>query len=130
MKIKTSALGNFLRQAPARAKRGFSVTETPATGSSRTKTCDEQRSNLEMLLDDSMRGNAAAHSTMDALMYSLRSGTAALSREDVRHRLAALDEKQMRDVCTLLQKRNPNVAKSWTSDEIECFVTARAARHA
>jgi hypothetical protein len=74
--------------------------------------------------------NPAAQSTIDALMYSLRSGTAALSREDVRQRLAALDENQMRDVCPRLQKRNPNVAKSWTSDEIECFVTAWAARHA
>lgn len=93
-----------------------------------------KRSNLDILLDDDvsfdtamfvvtdryMRGNPAANSTIDALMFSLRSGTAALKRQDVRQRLAALDERQLRDICKQLLNRH--VAKPWSAAEVEMFV--------
>ena len=74
-------------------------------------------------------GDPAAASTVDALMYSLREGVVALRRDDVLQRLGALDEQQMRTACTQLLKRNPNIAKSWEPDEIECLVIAWAACH-
>jgi hypothetical protein len=102
-----------------------------------------ERSNLELLLDEDvsfdramgivadrqLRGNPAAQSTVDALMYSLRSGCAALSRRDVQQRLTAVDEEQLRDICTLLQKRNPNIAKPWPAGEIEKLVMTWATCH-
>jgi hypothetical protein len=42
----------------------------------------------------------------------LRSGTPALKRQDVRQRIANVDERQMQDICNQLQNRNPKVAKS------------------
>jgi hypothetical protein len=100
-----------------------------------------ERSNLEILLDRNisfdaacsivadrwMRGNPAAQSTIDALMYSFRSSTTVLSRPDVQRRLAMLDERQMRNCCALLQNRN--VAKSWTANEAEMFVIVWARCH-
>jgi hypothetical protein len=74
-------------------------------------------------------GDPAAASTIDALMYSLRQGAGALSRDDVQRRLGALDEQQMRDACAQLLKRNPDVAKSWGPDEIECLVIAWTVCH-
>jgi hypothetical protein len=73
--------------------------------------------------------NPAAQSTIDALLYSLRSGVAALARQDVQRRLAAADENQLRQMCALLQRRNPRIAPSWSDAEIENLIEAWAARH-
>jgi hypothetical protein len=67
--------------------------------------------------------------TVDALMYSFRSGTAVLARNDVQQRLATICEQQMREVCTLLKKRNPKIARSWSDDEIEKLIIAWATCH-
>ena len=80
-------------------------------------------------LNDPRRYGGAAQSTIDALMYSLRSGTPALKRQDVRQRIAAVDERQMRNICKQLQNRNPKVAKSWTAEEVEAFVIVWAMCH-
>ena len=58
-------------------------------------------------------------STIDAVMYSLRGGTAVLARDDVRHRLAAIDESRLREMIVLLQKRDGRIAPRWSDDEIE-----------
>lgn len=71
----------------------------------------------------------AASSTIDALMYSLRKGTAVLARSDVQQRLGDVDQDQMRNICKQLQNRNPAVAKSWTGGEVEMLVIAWAACH-
>ena len=102
-----------------------------------------KRSDLDLLLDDGvfsdcamgiigdrqLRGNPAAKSTIEALMYSLRAGAKALARDDVQRRVAVLDERQMHACAKQLQHRNPNVAKSWSKDEIEQFVAVWAACH-
>lgn len=71
----------------------------------------------------------AVKSTIDALMYSLRAGVKALARDDVQRRIAMLNEWQMHDCCKQLQHCNPNIAKSWTKDEIEKLVAIWASCH-
>jgi transposase len=66
-------------------------------------------------------GRAAA-STVDALVYQLRKGGAALSDPDARRRLAKLSEQQMHEVSARLQKFMPHVARPWMLDEVEVFV--------
>ena len=70
-----------------------------------------------------------AQSTIDAVMYSLRNGVAALSRADVRGRLAVIDEKQVREMIVLLQTRDGRIAAQWSDGEIEQLVTAWATCH-
>jgi hypothetical protein len=67
-----------------------------------------------------MADSAAAQSTVDALLFSLRSGTAVLSRQDVRRRLTDINENQVREICALLQKREPR----WSDDELEKLLEA------
>ena len=67
---------------------------------------------------------AASRSTVYALMYSLRLGCPTLSRQDVQQRLAAVDERQMHDICARLQKFKAEIAKPWTADEVERLVIA------
>ena len=68
-------------------------------------------------LNDSSRF-ATPQSTIDAVMYSLRGGTAVLARDDVRHRLAAIDESRLREMIVLLQKRDGRIAPRWSDDDI------------
>jgi hypothetical protein len=55
------------------------------------------------------RGRAAA-STVEALLYSLRAGGAALDCPHARRRLAELSEAQLHEVSARLQKIQPNIA--------------------
>jgi hypothetical protein len=75
-----------------------------------------------------VRGRAAA-STVDALVYQLRKGGAALSDPDATRRLAELSEQQMHEVSVRLQKFMPHVARPWTPDEVEVFVELWSALH-
>ena len=98
---------------------------------------------LDILLDDSisldramaliadrfMHGNPAAQSTIDAVMYSLRSGVAALKRQDVRTRLATVDESQLRQMCALLGKRDGRIAPLWPDADIKTLIKAWVACH-
>jgi transposase len=74
------------------------------------------------------RGRAAG-STVDALVYQLRKGGAALSDPNARQRLAELSEQQMHEVSARLQKFMPHVARPWTPDEVEVFVELWSALH-
>jgi hypothetical protein len=69
-----------------------------------------------------MTERRAAESTISAVMYSLRGGTAVLSRDDVRHRVAVINESQLREMIVLLQKRDGRIAPRWEDDEIEKLV--------
>jgi len=71
----------------------------------------------------------AAESTIDAVMYSLRGGTAVLSRDDVRHRLAVIDEMQLLEMIGLLQKRDGKIAPRWSDDEVEQLMQTWTACH-
>ena len=74
------------------------------------------------------RGRAAG-STVDALVYQLRKGGAALSDPNARQRLAELSEQQMHEVSARLQKFLPHVARPWTPDEVEVLVELWSALH-
>jgi hypothetical protein len=58
----------------------------------------------------------AAASTVEALMFSLRSGAGALARPDVRHRLSQLNKEQLCEVAARLLKFT---AAGWTEADIE-----------
>src|SRR5262245_27555227 len=67
------------------------------------------------------RGRAAS-STVDALVFSLRAGGAALACPHARRRLSALDEAQLHELSARLQKFRPNIARAWTPIEVEFLV--------
>jgi hypothetical protein len=119
-----SSLSNLVRQKPV------SVSDRPRDD--REVLFDETLSldgAMSIVAGRQLRGNPAANSTVDALMYSLRSGVNALARNDVQQRIAMLDERQMHACCKELQHRNPDIAKSWTKDEIEKLVALWASCH-
>jgi hypothetical protein len=72
---------------------------------------------------------ATSQSTIDAVMYSLRSGIAVLTRDDVQHRLAVIAENQLREMVVLLQKRDGTIAPRWEDGEIETLIDTWAACH-
>jgi hypothetical protein len=71
---------------------------------------------------------AAPQSTIDAVMYSLRGGTAVLLRDDVRRRLAVIGA-QLLKMIDLLQKRDGKIAPRWSDVEVEQLMRAWAACH-
>jgi hypothetical protein len=69
----------------------------------------------------------AAPSTIEALMYSLRSrGTAALLEPDCQRRLSELNEQQVIEVAVRLQKLNPEIAPAWNAEQIDALFETRA----
>jgi hypothetical protein len=67
----------------------------------------------------------AAASTVDALMYVLRQGPAALECGWTLSRLAELDDAQLIDLAARLQKFRPDIASAWTADQIEVLAEVR-----
>jgi hypothetical protein len=68
------------------------------------------------------RPRPAAESTVEALMYSLRPGAAALARKDVQGRLRELDERQVRHACSVLQNRDRKIGQLWSDDDVARLV--------
>jgi len=64
----------------------------------------------------------AAASTVQALMYSLRAGGAALASPHARRRLSKLSEAQLHEVSARLQKFQLNITRAWTAVEVEFLV--------
>ena len=71
----------------------------------------------------------AAASTIEALMFSLRAGGAALACSHARRRLAELTEAQLHEVCARLQRIDPNIARAWTPIEVELLVAVWSDLH-
>jgi hypothetical protein len=71
----------------------------------------------------------AAASTIEALMFSLRAGGAALACPHARRRLAELTEAQLHEVSARLQKFDPNIARAWTPIEVELLVAVWSDLH-
>ena len=67
------------------------------------------------------RGRAAA-STVEALLYSLRTGGVALACPRARRQLAELTEAQLHEVSARLQKNDSNIARAWTPIEVKLLV--------
>jgi hypothetical protein len=88
-------------------------------------------SELQAMYDAALRKQrklyGAAPTTVEALMYSLRSrGTAALSEPNCQRRLSELNERQLYEVAVRLQKLKPNIAPAWGSDQIKKLFEAKA----
>jgi hypothetical protein len=66
----------------------------------------------------------AAESTVEALMYSLRSG-GALEEPGTKRRLFELSDSQVIEVGNRLQKLRPEIARAWTTNEVEILFQAR-----
>jgi hypothetical protein len=64
----------------------------------------------------------AANSTVEALLYGLRSGVSALKEPDVRRRLSQLSDDQLVEVGAKLRRRGPEIGGAWTANEIETLM--------
>src|SRR5262245_38618347 len=71
----------------------------------------------------------APEATVEALMYSLRRGTEAITEPDNQRRLAELSEDQLLAVCQRLQNFKPNIAPAWPPEEVEALATIWSAAH-
>jgi hypothetical protein len=80
------------------------------------------------LVDPRLRGRAA-HSAVDALMYSLRRGIEAITEPDNQRRLAELSEDQLLAVCQRLQNFKPNIAPAWPPEEVEALASIWSTVH-
>jgi hypothetical protein len=84
---------------------------------------------LERLWDElnaaRLRGRAA-QSTVDALMFSLRSGVKALGQPNTLRRLCQLSDEQLRDVAVRLQRFNPHIAPAWNVENLGVLIAVRS----
>jgi hypothetical protein len=64
--------------------------------------------------------------TVEALVFSLRDGIAALGRSATWRRLSELSPAQLREVAVRVQKFKPEIAQPWTSNEVEVLIIARS----
>jgi uncharacterized protein YjiS (DUF1127 family) len=74
---------------------------------------------------DRLRGRAA-EATVEAFMFSLRNGVAALSKPDTLRRLSELSDVQLRDVAVRLQKFKAEIAKPWSPADVEVLLATRS----
>jgi hypothetical protein len=79
---------------------------------------------LDRAWSELSRPSGAAASTVEALMFALRSrGVQALGEPDVLRRLTQLDDTQARDIAIRLQKFNPHIASAWTPEDVQVLIT-------
>src|SRR5215467_14112973 len=71
----------------------------------------------------------AADSTVEALMFSLRSGVAALGNPDTLRRLSECSNEQARAVAVRVQKFNPEIAPLWTRESVEVLLAVWSKIH-
>jgi hypothetical protein len=83
---------------------------------------DEKVSVERVWFEIHQASGGAAASTVEALMYSLRAGGAALACPHARRRLAELTEAQLHEVSARSQGFHPNIARAWTPVEMELLV--------
>jgi hypothetical protein len=65
---------------------------------------------------------SAAVSTVEALVYSLRYGEAALTKPITLRRLSELDRAQLKAVCRRLQNFNPEIAPPWSPKDVAALI--------
>ncbi len=68
--------------------------------------------------------------TVEALVFSLRDGIAALGRPATLLRLSDLSDAQLREVAVRVQKFKPEIAQPWTPENVEVLIVARSWVHA
>jgi hypothetical protein len=67
----------------------------------------------------------AANWTVEALMFSLRSGVSALREPGTSQRLAELSDEQLLEIGARLQRFKPEIAPAWTADDVEGLMQLR-----
>jgi hypothetical protein len=71
----------------------------------------------------------APQATVEALVFSLRDGIAALGRPATLRRLSELSAAQLREVAVRVQKFKPAIAQPWRSEDVEVLIVARSRVH-
>jgi len=71
-----------------------------------------------------------AQSTVEALMFSLRSGVQALGQPDTLRRLCELSDEQLRDVAVRVQRFQPHIAAAWEAEAVEVLIAVRSKANA
>jgi hypothetical protein len=101
----------------------------------------EEIARLRPLMDDSVsldrawhelnrRASGAAASTVEALMFGLRDGLMAVSKNPDRlRRLSELNAEQLRAVCERLQDFKPHIAPAWRPNEVRALIALWSKRH-
>jgi len=101
----------------------------------------EHLARLRRLMDDSISLDRAPHklhggrfgaatATVEALMYGLRDGLVALSKNPDRlRRLSELNAEQLRAVCERVQNFQTHIAPAWTPNEVKALVAIWSKRH-
>jgi hypothetical protein len=78
--------------------------------------------------DRARRHDGAPQPTVEALMFSLRErGTKALEESGTRRRLSELSDQQVIEGGNRLQRLKPEIARAWSSAEVEILFEARIA---
>jgi hypothetical protein len=102
----------------------------------------ERLAQLRRLLDDSVsierawselnhrRRDGAPQATVEALVFSLRDGIAALGRPATLRGLSELSAAQLREVAVRVQKFKPAIAQPWRPEDVEVLIVARSRVHA
>jgi hypothetical protein len=67
----------------------------------------------------------AATSTVEALMYALRSGVETLGQRNTQSRISELSDEQVIDVMVRLQKFKREIAPAWTPKQVEILAAVR-----
>jgi hypothetical protein len=67
---------------------------------------------------------AAAPTTIEALMLSLRRGASELARPDTLRRLSTLDQSQLEAVCVRVQAFQQRIAPVWCADDVDLLISA------
>jgi hypothetical protein len=68
------------------------------------------------------RAKGAAARTIEALTLALRRGVGALKDSSNQRRLSELNDAQLREVATRLQRFEPHIARAWTPAEVETLI--------
>jgi hypothetical protein len=71
----------------------------------------------------------APGATVEALMFSLRSGVDALREPSTLRRLARLSKAQAREVAERVRRFKPNIARAWDLDAVEALLKIWSLRH-
>ena len=84
----------------------------------------EDEVSLERAWSELNRGDGRTpEATVEALMYSLRRGVGEIDKPDTRRRLAALDKRQLKQVCRRVQNFKPHIAAPWSREETTTLVS-------
>jgi hypothetical protein len=69
---------------------------------------------------------SVSQATVEALMWSLRErGTKALEEPGTKRRLSELNNQQVIEVGNRLQRLKPEIARAWSTTEVETLFQAR-----